>query len=90
MITYFKKKYHESKQKMKKFKTFPTKLKAGDTFVDTATNSTSVTIIVTLTSLVVLRKLTGATCGLTIATKLYYETNSCNYTKHQTQLNKSQ
>ena len=71
------------------FKMFITKLKAGDTFADLATISTSVTITVTVSSLVVILLTKGTTCVLTISIKLFYEKNSVTI-KHQKQLLRAQ
>ena len=73
MITYFKDKNNNSKNKYKKYKTITTILKSFDTFVNIATTSSSMTLSLTGIGLIAIPKSTATTCGLLVGNKVIYE-----------------
>ena len=73
MITYFEDKNNKSKKKYKNYKTITTVLKSFDSFVITATISSSITLSLTGIGLIVVPKSTASACSLSIGYKVLYE-----------------
>ena len=67
LITYSKDKNNKSNFKYKKYETLTAILKSFDTFVFIATRSSSITLSVTGFGSIVIPKLTGISCGLSVS-----------------------
>ena len=90
MITYFKDKNHNSKNKYKKYKTITTILKSLDTFVIIATTSSSITLSLTGIGLIVIPISTASARALSIGNKVIYEIIINKYNKYKKQYEKDQ
>ena len=70
LIAYFKGKNHKSKMKYKKYKTLIKILKSFDTYVITATTSSSFALSLTGIGLIAIPVSTATACGLSIGNKV--------------------
>ena len=90
MITYFKNKNNKSKKKYKKYKTSITILKSFDTFVISATTSSSITLSLTGVGLIVIPISTATACGWSIGKKVIFEIIINKYSKYKKQYGRDQ
>ena len=90
MITYFKDKNNESKNKYKKYKTLTTILKSFDTIVNNATTSSSISLSLTGFGLIVIPISSSFACGLSITNKVLNEIVLQKYNKHKKLYEKDQ
>ena len=90
MITYFKDKNNKSKKRYKNYKTITTILKSIDTFIITATTSSSITLSLSGISLIAIPISTATACGLSFGNKVLYEIIINKYNKYKEQYEKDQ
>ena len=86
MITYFKDKNNKPRKKYKKNKTITTILKSFDTFVITATTSSSITLSLRGIGLIAIS--TATACRLSIVKKVLYDKIMNKYNKYRKQYEK--
>ena len=90
MITCFKDKNNKSTKKYKKYKTITTILKSFDTFVITATTSSSIRLSPRGIGLIATPLSSSIACGLTISNKVVYEIVMQKYNDYKKQYERDQ
>ena len=90
MTNYFKDKNNKSKKKIKIYKTITTILKSFDTFVITATTSSSITLSLAGIGLIVIPISTTSACALSVGNKVLYEIIKNKHNKYKKLYEKDQ
>ena len=90
LITYFKDKNHESKKRLKKYKTLTTILESVDTVVIIGSTATSVTLSITSIGLMNLPNTAGIGCCISIANKELHKLMIEKYNKYRKEHEKDQ
>ena len=83
VITYFKDRNNDSKKKYKKNKTLNTVLESVDSIVIIAATSTSITLSNTGTGMIILPRLAGIACTLSLGNKVLHKLIMNKYNKYK-------
>ena len=90
MITYFKDKNHQSKNKYKNYKTLNTVLESVDSIIIIGATSTSITLSITGVGLIILPISAGIACGLSLGNKILPKLIINKYNKYKKQYERDQ